>query len=814
MIHGVKILTLMKQHYLDEYQQNLECAYSCWGYYDGIDVVDVEFKESGLFKKKSNSAISDIWYQIARKERELEGKVSQQNIGLFRRAEGEEEFWNESSRKIFLTVCFLQLNKCEKAVEIAEKVESQSNTEVDILTYFTFDNADVVAFLQSNSYQKILDTIKLWENEEEVLYVHSVCGVLEKSLRMVELNDGIIADASGNLLVNDTVDELQVDIVVAKKGFVQCMKQKFQEWNDKFPLKNYESIEYSYRAGHANYTLSWKDTDMQSVLYLFLPNGIGTHLNGLFGEYIYNMETKVNMKKECFCDVSIDEEYENNECQKVGNWCQLQIATYQNYMEKALDNHDEGLYAYCKAMVQTINMLAQYENFQLSHKIFYIIYPAFHLFSRQLAKANSHDSNKVKEAIKEFSEAVNSIVYHAIHTDQIFLMIPGYSGTSFSIPTKLSLFYLWYLDKISEILSDEEYEYQFFLTPVMETRPLTYTIDFGLPVGDRLIAARVSQRSLFIPRALMLILSHETAHYVGNVFRNRKLRLECVVRSLGYIIAEGISPYYTIENEDEKRRKREVINYATNRILSYMMPYIRECKESEKYHASQVEKLLKRACAEVLADENQELDLILQRELDKSGSFNERIERMEEINRKATRCEKRRIQMLGSSICERIVEVLLKLYREAFSDIAAKTILEFSKEDYDMAIDISEGMKVNKSLGEERLREKVIVETPKSYLISAIKGEGNKDLVDYWMSLDIVEIYLLKYVEQCRMDIETHINSSEERKKNVQEARRIMNMFSSDVANWKEIYEIVLEKAVEYSEKVERRYKEQENEKC
>lgn len=38
----VRVLTLYKQHYMDFYNQKLYCDYSCWGYYDGMDVTEVE----------------------------------------------------------------------------------------------------------------------------------------------------------------------------------------------------------------------------------------------------------------------------------------------------------------------------------------------------------------------------------------------------------------------------------------------------------------------------------------------------------------------------------------------------------------------------------------------------------------------------------------------------------------------------------------------------------------------------------------------------------------------------------------------------
>lgn len=805
-IRGVKVLSLQKQHYLDEYTQNLDCAYSCWGYYDGMDIIDVLPGESSLFEKKSRSAISDIWYQIGKKVSDLNGTASQQNIGIFRAEEGEEEFWNEGKRKIFLTVCFVQLKNWEDAIRIGKEIEEQKDHVVDILSYYTFDNADLVIFLQSNSYKGLMEKIIGWKNNTNILYVHTINGVREESLKQVNEQNKNIVDAAGNALANDYVAEVQMDIVVKGSNFENIFKELFVKCNKSFTLKNFKKIRCAQGAGHGSYTFSWFDTDMQSVLYLLLPKGIGTHLNGLFGKLMYNMETKIYLEQNSFENLKSIEMDDEEKEEKYQKWCSIQIDEYKKYMSKAWKEKDEGFYSYCKAIIQTLNMLSQYENFRLSNKIFHMIYPAFQLFSEQLKEAKNEE--KKKDAIREFSEAVNSIVYHAIHTDQIFLMIPGYSGTSFSIPTKLSLFYLWYLEKISEILKDDEYQYQFFLTPVMETRPYTNTIDFGLPVGNRLISVKISQRSLYMPRTLLIILAHETAHYVGMNFRNREKRLDCLIRTLGHMVAEGIFPYFLVESEEEQKRKKDISVYAINKICDYLKLYVKNQNFAEKYHASFVKSILKRACAIVLADENKEIYTILQKEIDKSGSFNARVERMEKIQKKAEYCEKRRIQLLGSGQCSEIVEYLLKLYQEVFSDIVAKEILAFDEKDYNAAFDISEGMVVNEMSGFGMIRKKMIIEKMELQNYSNLLNEKlqEKELIEYWTALDVVEGYLKKYVEKCKQDIEEYFNVSEGKKEKIEEIQTIMRMFSNDENSWKEIYSAVITKAEEYSRKVEEEY--------
>lgn len=52
MNRDIRMLILYKQHYMDQYKRPLtECQYSCWGYYDGMSIIEVNRIESRLFEK-------------------------------------------------------------------------------------------------------------------------------------------------------------------------------------------------------------------------------------------------------------------------------------------------------------------------------------------------------------------------------------------------------------------------------------------------------------------------------------------------------------------------------------------------------------------------------------------------------------------------------------------------------------------------------------------------------------------------------------------------------------------------------------------
>lgn len=841
---GVKILTLYKQHYLERYERPLECEYSCWGYYDGMSITEVKESKSTLYKKRSVAGISNLWYETVNKAKELRGYASQQNIGLFRCSlddndTREEKFWSQTNRKIFMSVCFIQLNDCVELEDFRTKLENMTNSEVELLAYFTFDNADLILFLQSNSYRIISEKIQEVDREDSVLYMHPVNSVWEKTLKMkYENNTAEFSDAAGETLINDKVKELRMDIA-AKGGKEKEIKLRLGKSIFDYKLPGYERISISYNTAHENYSIFWKDTDIKTVLCLFLKDQFATHQNNLFGKTIYNIETRIQLEKEKLYKEGEIESWPDllsedieKEDRHLSNWCRRQIEIFVKYMDASEQEHDDGLRSYCQAIIQTLNMLAQFENFGLSRNIFYIVAPAFRLFSKQLEKVTDREyhiidngnRDMIKESMRDFLDAINSSVYHAIHTDQIFLMIPGYSGTPFSIPTKLSLFYLWYLRAITNVLNDTNYEYQFYLTPVLESKPCTYPVMFGLPEEERLICVRVSQRSLFMPRPLLIILAHEAAHYVGKNFRCRFERYQSVTHTLAYLVAEGLIPEWSIGESDKEfmmSKKHDICTFIFDQFKVIMEEKISEECETitdDCYHVSQIREKLMSACAMILADENHELQSIIL-DLDKGvegrdQSFEETMEYIALLDRLSEKCDKRRIELLGAGDFDKIITVLLKEYQEIFADAVASSLLQFGLEDYCEAFNISEGYLIEEGKMPQTIyNRKKIISTMfinkgnkafpsenhevrfRSRPQVAQRGMQKRKIIDYWANTDVVILGMRDYLKVCREEINKYMMEKEGR---LEDIRKALAIFSSSEYDCSEIYSFVNEKAGEY----------------
>lgn len=835
-IKGAKLLTLYKQHYLNAYPQKLASEYSCWGYFDGLDISDVSNGNSCLFRKKSQSAISDVWYQTAKRVQEQAGFYSQQNIGIFRcedESDGtinEDEFWKD--RKIFLTVCFIQLQnsnelKVSDVHAIRENIEKLRDVNVCLLTYMIFDNADLVLFIQSNSFLEITKKIELIDELSYVKYIHPICGVREESLSTLKKNDrGVFCDSNGNRLINDDVQEIRISVVGDAGTFENELNEKLKEKGQSESIKiEKRNVEYSYMISHENYNIYIKNSDMITVLSLLKSNELLTHQNGLFGNRIYNIETSLQMESRNSDNVLFSKSRKVTKI-NIEPWCSSQIDQYRKYMDMAWENKDEGLYSYIQTIIQTLNTLSQFENYSMSKNIFYMVYPSFSMFLKQLKKAYEsgkieNDRKEIMNTIQNYLESINSIIYHSIHMDQIFLMVPGCSGTSYSIPTKLNMFYLWFLQEIVNILNDSQNQYAFYLAPVMESKPHTHLVNFNFPPGDRLISINLSQRSLFMPRSLIIILAHEIAHYVGDNIRQRKARWERLKRSMAAIIAEVALPYWLSINHPNieiiHRKKKEIYSYCKAQIQNYMDNIqIRAQNTETMYHASKISSILQNVTLNLLSDENQKiLDLIKissseQKEF--SGSFDDLLDVTETFMKIAHESKIRLWEAVANGTCDIIIWHMVREYQEIFSDLSAFLILDFDMDDYYTAFRISEGFDVTEndwsSLSYKRIKIMKCLQgdEDEDQYNSKDKPKEETDILQYWPNLDFVEIQMKKYLETCRNAM-LDLFKNTDKEMAISEVRTALKIFSDSQYTCSKIYNFIDTKAKEYANNTEKKIK-------
>lgn len=835
MNRDIRMLVLYKQHYQDQYNQPLTaCQYSCWGYYDGMSVKKVEPVESRLFQKKSASPISELWYYTMENAGDLSGAYGEQNIGLFRCVSQEDDilcrrFWDEHEKMPYFAIAFLQLHEKGDYNRVREELEQIYQKESGpviyrLLAYCSFDNADLVVLVQGNSVDNIERIFREIEQKDTVAYLHPVMGVSENYLKekIPESWNGI--DCHGN----EEIAEIRISVVTS--GALEIIHWIKKQLSEYFSNK-VDEISFSHASGHENLVIRIQNTEVNMLLRMLMENEFATHQNVLYENGIYNIETSVYMEKNLFSEIN---GYDLPKKRKPGpdGWCKRMIGKYQKDFTSWMSEGNESMYSYYQALLHTLNTLGQYEKFQLADSMFYQLYPSFQMFLQQFDIAvdrmkENGKSEKAMETIKDslckYLESVNSVMYHTTHTDQIFLMIPGYSGTTFSIPSKLSLLYCWLCGKIINILNDSgRYKYQCLLTPVMESKPGTDLISFGLGHGDRLIRVKLSQRSLYMPRDLMIILTHEVAHYVGDQVRHRKFRLSEIIRVLAVLITEGILPKdyngdRQIKEDFALSNRKEMQRYIVSALEKRMEA---TCRASG-YHASDIDEELKIGCREVLANEGCALQNIIYKvpeqvleRMDNNPA--DRIRYIRSLQRLQESCDRNRKSLLMSGEMDKIISELIRSSREVFSDVAALAILEFDLQGFQEASDVSEGV-VDEEKSDERqsARQAVIwsilsKKPGNQEHDSASQRKNQNQSIDKPKSLyynlyayDCTKELLERYAEKCYEELKKRV---QEKDKEVQSVREIFHMFTGkSKATCSEIFEKIYARIDEYIGKVSER---------
>lgn len=861
----IRILSLYKQHYSDHHQALKDIHYSSLGYYDGIHITKIPPEDpkedskknertyaSNLFKKKSNACLSRIWSGSVYEAANLNGSFGNQTIGIFRCSNDKISDFEEKS-PYFATV-FIQLynrllweevEKYLREISVCPSAfPAPSASYLYSAAYHTYDNADLVVLLYSNRLSKIQETLDRIQEHNCVSYTHSILGISESYLDACQSKGEILSTWNNyNCFINDTIAHIALKIATSgDPTLTGKLKRFFQQTADNYSLNSdeYKNILLSHSDGHGNLRIDINNTNVKGFLAMLVHKGLLTHENVLFDSSIYNIETSLFWNVQtisAFAETELPEPSAPTPSSIFAEKTNL----YKDKMSKSWENEEEEFFCYYCALTQVCNTLAQYEGFFLSKDIYYLLIPAFQMFETKLINYFSQEniSNDSKEQLRnsicEFANAVNSVVYHTIHTDQIFLMVPGYSGTTFSIPIKLCLMYSSIIKKVIDLLNDnDDAHYACLLTPELETRPVTTLINIGDPTSeDKLIRFSSSQRSLYMPRHFIILITHEIAHYVGKDIRNRHLRLQSMSKILAYLLAEGVFPegYYqphsnfeptTVKERVYQLLEKNIKKKIQEKCVKLIFDKVDLSHEENKEHATKMELAFREICYELLEERGIIHQIIFKIPSNLQAEFSqEDISAATDILCDAQQQLNLNRRRLASShkIINACIHELLQIFREIFSDVAALTIIKFTEfETFSEVFDVSEGNKQQDEEIQKKVREYIIRSLingkahdwtpPKTKASSNSSNSSDLEwpycLKDNLFTYSWVGKYLENYAFTCADSIKKNLAKNSEIQKDVKE---LYMLFASTDFSCHDIYTRMLGTIESYTQEIADKFK-------
>ena len=818
-----RIIVLKKQHYLDTYEEEMECQYSCWGYYDGVDIVTCETVKNGLHNKETNSPLSMLWYGLEKEYAKLRGTYGIQTVGIFRENDSQNHsFWADEPHGIYFCICFIQLydRKPEEREHLKYTVENDmSSGSCKCLVYYTIDNAELVAVLSGYSLKELQMTVSMIEKSTNVAYLHAVEGIRYDYLSNCRLNGKILESWAGrDCNTSEEIKELRLKLAVSDMDSIKAKKEELENNSGVWPFDTIGELEdfYWYHSeSHESLILSSQNMKVKNLIKFLIPGGLITHQNDLYSQGLYNIHTSVIMNSEP------KEISSHKPCAKssYSRWCSKQMIEFAGFADKMQKYRNDGFYACLSAVMYSLNTLAQYEGFCLSNDLYALLIPSVKMFVDSFKTAwetlETRRSSKsdyleklftLKKDTKAFQGKINTIIYHAIHTDQVYLMLPGNCGTPYVLPVRLQLVYLWYVNKLTELFNDQEnVKYQFFIEPVSEDKPETYKITLGLERKDSLINLVLPQRSLYFPRSLLLILCHETMHYVNEKIRKRADRFLFLASAYAeFLISYYMEDTISIIEEAVIDKEKARLIAAFKRLKFEMQEYLLDdfCKtdastsNEEKYLADNVEKLLGNRAYTFFANASKRKLAFPQTVLDELNSILEDADKtnsreyiFKTIHKCIQKMGERAIEMMitdeadngnRGSLIQNSLSKIMQLSKEIFADMVAVNTLDCTFEHFEEAFALSEGLPIDD-------KDRDYVQTVRSRMMDSYINKGDIMHIGDVKSPDkvtgsdgvyfnkSVDLYIRMYIAECAKTMNCYM-----KKIDLSEIRKVYQYFVAD----------------------------------
>ena len=768
-------LVLYKQHYRNKYTQSLpDSSYSSWGYYDGFDIriPDVSYTYEN---KKEISLLTKMHSESRKIITELQGFYGVQIIGLLRNQYNktyEQFIENYKCKKYpYFGIGFVMMNDKLQYDVLQKKIEeeNQKQNELQILVMQTFDTMDAVVLIQSNCLRELEKCLRTLENISQIVYLYTIVGVAQSYLNICsekkiewkwnERDCNIEKKIPLLTLKIASENPKKIRTIIESKSIMETDINKY-----------FKEADFKYMHGHHNVFIQFRNIPVKFLIFLLLPNGLLSHENELFGTSIYNIET------DCLYDFDIADGERGQDTQVTDDLPELLTDMYIKTVQKYLENENN---TYLHNLVLILNALSQFEHFRMARDVYYLVFRAFNNFLMEFDKlSREKNDEKIDELNVEITKMIgyiNSVVTQSIHTDQNFLTIPGYSGTSFWLPIKLTIYYQELAYKIVKIYREKKHQYDVMLVPELETKP--YTKEKRIEDSENVIhtiIVKFGQRMLFQP-SLHIVLIHELSHYIGEEYRQRILRKNKMVELMAFLTVKLLFKGVVQENGSIQKEIDSYITSVQEKIGAFYLRKINK-KCSNDYYASDIAKALQSAAWNVIMADSR--DPLFEEVFGTLSDWDAIIKKIDEIEPgmdgeeiffEVKNClSSNRMKARYSVEVENLICSLVRVFKEIYSDISAYAILQFPFEEFQDAFSISEEKQIDNTNVDcqQSIREYVMAHIMKNGSEIKVNNRGleisgNNSVYDQMYSYDLVKKQLCEYAEECMKKIQYRFNKSD-----------------------------------------------------
>lgn len=685
--------------------------YQVLGYHDGMTIEDgFEIQNVNSFKEMFNKCVE---YE----DKEMHPYFTQFLFGFHPDKKKDEEFW--SSEYNFTYLSLLQVNN-KKIQEQREYLEKLCFLGAEVIAYYSLDNSDLIFAVKCNSckqgFQIINDLHTKINSESETSFElrnsYTVLALRKQDINNISKFDGL----------DEKIDVLELRIVEKNYNSTCNLYNKLKA--ELCRNINTTSVTRMGILGTEDEAIIIKELYWKDLIPLYQDGETGILCNS--NEAIENYANAVSAKimfpiEENTKFINVNKKNDD----PINLLCSL---IYCNIKEIYKNKEDGISNAEKKNLMMLADALWRFEYAYNERKIFsdYNFFPILEpLFMfTELAKETN---DMLSYFYYSFMEEMKLCTQNFTKPDRVYSQRTDFNMRYFDVPAKLVIFYsayMFYLKRVLNKTSNLERicKYEFLVCPGVNNKTeVKELFARGLPKEDkgessenRLFLVEIPEQQIYSPKEMLIVLGHETAHFVGRTIRKREKRFDYIIKSCIRAITISLKHYVLYsENWDEKHidncnweylegKLEEWIKYSVNQYMDedYLKQRYHNSEEggddreiadgiigrNQKfykkyyYHTDILKKLLVSSVEELLINRGKEiLGFITWSNMDDEP---DNYERYNMIVKKAIYAFTDSHGRYTELTLEKVIDNIIFLFKECYADMICILTLNLSMNDY------------------------------------------------------------------------------------------------------------------------------------
>lgn len=498
---------LMFNEYVPAITGTREWKYQVLGHHDGMDV------KAPLYMDTTESFQRIFNQYIA--EDEPRDYAVQVYFGFHDDDGREVAFWEQKAA--FTFVVFIQFREKEisKYNQDLEERKDTGSSGLDIRAYYTLDYNDSILVIKCDSYKIGMEFIaQLHETVNGSFEISSSYTILAFDRKQIGK-----ADCAG---ANDIIEKVELRIIERFQGSVALLYEKLEEalnpWSQ-VRLRRYMLF------GTDDEAIVIEQIPCNVFFQLYADEtGILCNSNETAQRYASAITTKILFELNnsiSHTNRSEDNKGSRNYCNELSEFIKL---CYENERSKFKLAEKDTLLKITNALGKI--EYARNKNGKISEYNFFTLFLPFYNFVMLHTKENA-----CTDEYFEFLTYFNICTQNYDKPDRLFMQTADFNIRYFEMQTKYITLYNAYIHLLKKALNQSETSrYEFILCPGKSERTEVHEFYKKGDNALRLYEVDMAETRMYDIKAMLCVLGHEVAHYVGTDIRSRKIRYEHMLK--------------------------------------------------------------------------------------------------------------------------------------------------------------------------------------------------------------------------------------------------------------------------------------------